>query len=147
MTEHIEVLSEDECQALLLAGSIGRLGFVQGNFPVILPVNYRAMIDAKGHPSVLVRTRAGGTIDRAPFRVAFEVDGIDDLHHAGWSVLIQGILRHAAPDGDEAKAALDPHPWPDGEHDAWLILDPVNITGRRLPAAERPWAFHLSAYL
>jgi hypothetical protein len=33
------------------------------------------------------------------------------------------------------------------ERDSWLVIEPFAITGRRLHAATREWAFHVDAYL
>jgi hypothetical protein len=33
------------------------------------------------------------------------------------------------------------------ERNAWLVIEPFAITGRRLRPAEREWAFHARAYL
>jgi hypothetical protein len=65
----------------------------------------------------------------------------------GWSVLARGTLHHVDPDAADFRERFDPHPWIIDERDAWLIVEPFGITGRRLHAAEPEWAFHPEAYL
>jgi hypothetical protein len=36
-------------------------------------------------------------------------------------------------------------PWILAERDAWLVIEPFAISGRRLLAAEREWAFRVDA--
>ena len=80
-------------------------------------------------------------------RFAFEIDGIDPAHQQGWSVLVRGTLHHVDPDAAEFRERFDPEPWLVEERDAWLVVDPFAITGRRLHPAEPEWAFHVRAYL
>src|SRR5215471_18464624 len=128
MTEAwLEELSYDECLDLLRAGAVGRIAVVVDEFPVILPVNYR-LVETGAPPWIAVRTRPGNILDRASMQTAFEIDDADPSRHAGSSVLVRGTLHHA-------------------EREAWLVIAPFAVTGRRLHAAERGWAFHPRAYL
>jgi hypothetical protein len=70
--------------------------------------------------------------------VAFEIDGIDPSHHQGWSVLVRGDLHHV--DSAAVRERFDSEPWLDVERDAWLIIEPFEISGRRLHPDEREWA-------
>ncbi len=115
-------------------------------FPVVLPVNY-LLVETSGPTWVALRTRPGGVIDRAPMNAAFEIDSVDAVHHEGWSVLVRGMLQHVDPDAAGFRERFDPEPWPIAERDSWLVIEPFSISGRRLHAAEREWAFHLRAYL
>ena len=115
-------------------------------FPIVLPVNYR-LVETSGVTWVAVRTRPGNVLDRVPVPVAFEIDVIDPVHRQGWSVLVRGHLQHVNPDAADFRARFDPEPWIASERNAWLVIEPFSITGRRLHAAESEWAFHLSAYL
>jgi pyridoxamine 5'-phosphate oxidase-like protein len=65
------------------ATRVGRIAVVVDEFPIVLPVNYR-LIEAGGVTWVAIRTRPGNVIDRASMRTAFEIDGIDTVHHEGW---------------------------------------------------------------
>jgi Pyridoxamine 5'-phosphate oxidase len=74
--------------------------------------------------------------------VAFEIDGIDPAHQGGWSVLVRGTLHHVDPDAADFRERFDSEPWVAAERESWLAIEPFAITGRRLHAAEREWAFH-----
>jgi nitroimidazol reductase NimA-like FMN-containing flavoprotein (pyridoxamine 5'-phosphate oxidase superfamily) len=142
----LETLSYDDCLRILRDQSVGRLAVVIDEFPIVLPVNYKLVgIDARVW--VAIRTRPGNVIERAPINVAFEIDGIDPAHQEGWSVLVRGTLHHVDPDAADFRRRFDPEPWMDAERDAWLAIEPFAITGRRLHAAEREWAYHPRGYL
>jgi nitroimidazol reductase NimA-like FMN-containing flavoprotein (pyridoxamine 5'-phosphate oxidase superfamily) len=148
MTEAwLEALSSDECLALLRENTMGRIGFVLDERPAVLPVNYR-LVEAQGTTPgtwIALRTRPGNVIDRASMVVAFEIDGVDPSHRQGWSVLVRGTLYHV--DGPAVKERFDSEPWLVAERDAWLIVEPFEITGRRLHPSEPDWAFHPRAYI
>lgn len=147
MTERwLEDLSQPECLALLRANAVGRIGIVQDGWPLILPVNYRLVEDAGG-PLIMVCTRPGNVIDTAGNPVAFEVDGIDPAHRRGWSVLVQGLLRHVQADATALDAHINPDTWIAEDRTTLLTIEPTRITGRRLIQATIQWAFHQSAYL
>src|SRR4051794_39009110 len=83
----IEVLSESECRSLLAAEEVGRVAFLDRDFPVVEPVNY--VLDGN---AIAIRTDVGTKFDCIPLRrVAFEVDGVERWNHSGWSVLVQGF--------------------------------------------------------
>ena len=111
-----------------------------------MPVNYR-FVENSGRTWIAFRTRPGNVIDQAAMKVAFEIDGIDPANRQGWSVLVQGTLHHVDPDAAGFRERFDPEPWILADRDAWLIIEPFAITGRRLHPATREWAFHMSAYL
>jgi nitroimidazol reductase NimA-like FMN-containing flavoprotein (pyridoxamine 5'-phosphate oxidase superfamily) len=142
----LETLSLEECLALLRSDSVGRVAVIENEFPVVLPVNYR-LVETSGPTWVALRTRPGNVIDHAPMPVAFEIDRIDITEHEGWSVLVRGTLHHVNRDAGDFAERFDPQPWPDHERDAWLIIEPFSITGRRLRSPQRSWAFHLQGYL
>ena len=71
----------------------------------------------------------------APHNVAFQIDAIDPAHHQGWSVLVRGTLHRVDPNTADFRERFDPEPWILAERDAWLIVEPFAITGRRLQAA------------
>ncbi|MGH8978032.1 MAG: pyridoxamine 5'-phosphate oxidase family protein [Acidimicrobiia bacterium] len=142
----LEPLSTDECQALLREHTFGRLAFVADEAPIVLPVNYR-FVETTGRTWIALRTRPGNLIDQEAMKVAFEIDGIDPVHHQGWSVLVRGTLHHVDPDAAGFRERFDPEPWVLAERDAWLIIEPFAVSGRRLHPQTREWAFHLRAYL
>ena len=53
-TTHVEVLTEAECRRLLAEHDVGRVAFVDDDWPVVLPVNY--VID---NDVIAIRTDAG----------------------------------------------------------------------------------------
>ena len=142
----LEELSYDECRFQLGLGCVGRIGFVVDGLPIVLPVNYRLLIDESGL-WLLLRTRPGNVIDRAPEQVAFEIDGIDEDHQKGWSVLVRGLLHHLDDHEIETFIRRDPKPWAKQDRTAWLAIKPHAVTGRRLQASEGGWAFPSEAYL
>jgi nitroimidazol reductase NimA-like FMN-containing flavoprotein (pyridoxamine 5'-phosphate oxidase superfamily) len=141
----LEELSHEECLAHLRAESVGRLAVVVHEYPVIVPVNFK-LAETSAATWIALRTRPGNVIDQAPPPVAFEVDGVDPAHHEGWSVLVRGTMHHVdAASGDFARLH-DAHPWLTAR-DAWLVIEPFSVSGRRLHAGESEWAFHQGAYL
>ena len=141
----LEALSLEECLALLRGQMVGRVAVIDHEFPVVLPVNYR-LVETDGPVWVAVRTRPGNVIDHAAMPAAFEIDGFDLSAQEGWSVLVRGTLQHVNPDS-ELWRRFDPQPWLDNERDAWLIIEPVSITGRLLRSSQPLWAFHLGGYV
>jgi nitroimidazol reductase NimA-like FMN-containing flavoprotein (pyridoxamine 5'-phosphate oxidase superfamily) len=142
----LDEVSLEECLELLRVGSLGRIAFVSDDWPVVFPVNYR-LVEASERTWIALRTRPGNVIDRAPVNVAFQVDGLGPMYQEGWSVLIRGTLHRVDPDAAAFRERFDPQPWILEERDAWLVVEPFAITGRRLHAPEPEWAFHPEAYL
>jgi uncharacterized protein len=137
----------EECRILLGLTTVGRVAFLADDYPVVLPVNYRLVNDDAGI-MVLVRTRPGHSIDRAPLHVAFEIDGIDDQRHQGWSVLVRGRLHHLDEDVAGRIASLfEPDPWPHEHSTSWLVIAAEAVSGRMLESAEAEWPFSACAYL
>jgi nitroimidazol reductase NimA-like FMN-containing flavoprotein (pyridoxamine 5'-phosphate oxidase superfamily) len=142
----LEVLTNEECFGLLRANGVGRIAVVHEGRPFVFPVNYR-LVEVSDKPQLVLRTRPGNVIDLAEDAVALEIDGIDPSHQRGWSVLVQGSLRHIAADAPSRSAEFDSVSWIVGESAALLTIEPESISGRRLVAATLQWAFHQSAYL
>jgi uncharacterized protein len=142
----LDEISLEGCLELLRAGPIGRIAFTADDWPVVFPVNYR-LVEASERTWIALRTRPENVIDRAPINVAFEVDGFGPMPHEGWSVLVRGTLHRVDRDAADFRERFDPEPWILNERDAWLIIEPFLITGRRLHAPEPEWAFHPEAYL
>lgn len=131
LTDHqgLDVLSTDECRELLRGEQVGRIGFEDNGYVVILPVNYAFVAD-----SVLFRTSVGSKLDIAERRQAasFEVDDWDADERTGWSVLIKG---RADAITDEWMVAICEHfnvdPWADQiPRDRWVRISVEEITGR-----------------
>ena len=133
MTESttVEVLSEAECRRLLAEQEVGRVAFVDRDFPVVLPVNY--VLDGN---AIAIHTDRGTKFDRIPLqRVAFEVDGIERWNHGGWSVLVQGFgqdVSDAIGTRYEDLRRRELTTWLPGERSHWVTIDIQRISGRRI---------------
>lgn len=136
----LEELTLETCLRCLRAGTVGRIGFTVDDLPIVLPVNYR-LVETSAPPWIALRTRPGSVIDRAPLMTAFEIDGVDEGEHRGWSVLVRGTLEPIDPDAAGFRERFDPEPWVVDERDSWLAIAPFAISGRRLVAADQAWEF------
>ncbi|ASU86239.1 DNA-binding protein [Nocardiopsis gilva YIM 90087] len=131
-------LSREECLELIEPGGVGRLAFhvADETWPSVLPVNF-AVVDG----TVLLRTLAGGTIDRyARGDVGFEVDAIDGAMSEGWSVLVAGRARQVSGSAElmAILAAVPVRPWPGGDRATYVRIFPHRITGRRVRSRWAP---------
>jgi nitroimidazol reductase NimA-like FMN-containing flavoprotein (pyridoxamine 5'-phosphate oxidase superfamily) len=142
----LEELPFDDCLELLRRQSVGRIAVVEHDFPIVLPVNFK-LVETTGPCWIAIRTRPGNVLDRAPIPVAFEIDRFDLSEEEGWSVLVRGTLHHVRPDTGHFAERFDPHPWLEKDRDAWLIIEPFSITGRRLRSPQPEWSFHLAGYV
>jgi nitroimidazol reductase NimA-like FMN-containing flavoprotein (pyridoxamine 5'-phosphate oxidase superfamily) len=127
----LEVLSRAECADLLRTKDLGRIAITSGALPVILPVNYVVVGD-----DIVLRTRKGTTLAAATRHaiVAFEVDVVDEVTGAGWSVMVQGRARELddAPTGIDLAAPLAR--WRDHGEDRHVAVAIEVVSGRRIPA-------------
>jgi nitroimidazol reductase NimA-like FMN-containing flavoprotein (pyridoxamine 5'-phosphate oxidase superfamily) len=131
-----ERLDEAECLRLISPGGLGRLAY-SGRFGLtVLPVNYMLR-----EGSIVFRTAQDSSVDEdlrtgiahAEYRVAFEIDDIDQAAREGWSVLIQGAAHHVTSDTERA-AVLEAgvESWAGGTRDLFIRITPARITGRRI---------------
>jgi len=132
----LEQLSEEESLRLAAGAVVGRIGFTGRYGPVVLPVNFK-LIDG----AVVFRTDGESPLDQdlrtgitdAEYRVAFEIDQIDESERTGWSVMLQGAAHYL--EGQEeraAAAAAGIDPWAGGDKDVYISIRPAHITGRRI---------------
>ena len=142
----LEELSQGECIELLRANAIGRIAVIDEHAPYVFPINYR-LINVDERPMIVLRTRAGNTIDRSEESVALEIDGFDPAHERGWSVLVRGSIRHVELAAGPMAELLSTDGWVHDGRTSVLVVDPLVITGRRLVHHVVQWAFHESAYL
>jgi transcriptional regulator with XRE-family HTH domain len=129
-------LNEQECLRLLQPGGVGRLAF-EGRYGLtVLPVNFRI-----SEGSVVFRTVAGGSTDEdlntgmqdVEYKVAFEVDRIEELTRGGWSVLVQGSLHHITSEEELTEATgTGVEPWVGGERQHYMKIRPTRLTGRKI---------------
>jgi uncharacterized protein len=134
-------LSTGDCELLLASQEIGRIAVVDNGFPLVFPINYR-MASFGGKLVIAIRTRTDNVIDRLGRPVCFEIDGIDASHDGGWSVLVRGTLVESSPDPD-----LDTRPINSEGRDAWRVIVPTHISGRRVYNRQVRWSFHPAGYL
>jgi nitroimidazol reductase NimA-like FMN-containing flavoprotein (pyridoxamine 5'-phosphate oxidase superfamily) len=136
----LEQLDEAECLRLIAGGGIGRIAYTGKYDLTVLPVNYKLHDGA-----ILFRTSADSlTADElrtglagSEYRVAFEVDDFNHASRDGWSVLVQGPAHHLDDEAERADAlAAGVEAWPGGEHDHFIKVSPMRVTGRRIHRAE-----------
>ena len=127
----VEIIPEWECLRLLQHRQVGRLAFVAGNQPLVLPVNYTV-----DDGTIILRTGIGAKLANTSLtKVAFEVDEIDETSREGWSVLVQGVAQDITAGIDpssERLRALAPQPWAGGEREHYIRIIPREISGRRV---------------
>ena len=72
-------------------------------------------------------------------RLAFEVDSIDIAAHAGWSVVVHGVVESLEPYPEErhdgAENLPKPQPWAGHKH-LLVRIRPETISGRRVSDAD-----------
>ena len=128
-------LSEAECNQLLTEHTAGRVGFMAGDGPQILPVTYQYR-----NGNVIFRTSPVGPLAELVRRtsVAFEIDSIDEQHKSGWSVLVLGFAEALAHDHLLASAwETGPVPWADGVRNLFIEIKPRKISGRAVGPPSR----------
>src|SRR5262245_35073933 len=136
----LEKLDEAECLRLISPGGVGRIAFTSRMGLSIFPVNYKlfegTIVFRTAQDSPMgedLRTGIAG----AEFKVAFEIDQIDEAAREGWSVLIQGAAHHVDSE-TERETALQSgvQPWPGGRREHFVRIIPSRIAGRRIRKAE-----------
>lgn len=127
----LDMIPRRECLRLLASRSVGRLGFVVGDQPMVLPVNYAIHGDV-----VVFRTGEGSKLDAAlAAKVAFEVDHVDVASGQAWSVVVQGVAEVTDRDDWFSESLrLEAAPtWLPGEAGHYVRIVPSLVSGRRLP--------------
>jgi nitroimidazol reductase NimA-like FMN-containing flavoprotein (pyridoxamine 5'-phosphate oxidase superfamily) len=131
----LEILGREECLDLLARPAVGRIALSVGALPVVFPVNF-ALFDG----DILIRTAAGAKLRAAATNavVAFEVDQVDPVDHAGWSVMVQGVASEITDQATVARANRAPLvPWA-GQNGRYLRIACQVVSGRRLGAGGVP---------
>ena len=124
-------LTRKECLELLQYHSfVGRLGFVLGGRPMVLPVNYLADEDAvvfcTAEGSVLAGVGGG-----AP--VAFEVDDSRPLEHSGWSVVVRGTATEVTDPAEVDALRRGPlRSWAARAPELWVRITIEEVSGRQI---------------
>ena len=132
----LEELDEAECLRLIASGGIGRIGYSGRYGPTVMPVNYQLY-----EGTIVFRTTPDSTTDEdlrtgianAEYKVAFEIDDFNTAARTGWSVLIQGSAHHVESEAERASVAgAGVDPWPGGDRELFLRINPSRVTGRRV---------------
>jgi nitroimidazol reductase NimA-like FMN-containing flavoprotein (pyridoxamine 5'-phosphate oxidase superfamily) len=117
------------CWSSLESAKVGRVGFVRGGRPIILPVNH--VVDGE---SIVFRTDPTSALGALAVGepVAFEVDGMAPDHQTGWSVLVRGEVERVDDRARRRMGERGPEPWAPGDRDEWLRIVPSSVTGRAI---------------
>jgi uncharacterized protein len=135
MTERTELadLTRDDCLHLLGTGGLGRVVFTASAMPAVQPVSYVLHGD-----EVVFRVADGGSLSTATRHAAvgFQVDDIDPVTRAGWSVLGVG-QAYAISDADRRSVPVT------GSATHTVAVPLQQLTGQRVrlgytDAAARP---------
>jgi nitroimidazol reductase NimA-like FMN-containing flavoprotein (pyridoxamine 5'-phosphate oxidase superfamily) len=130
----LEVLSREDCLALLKTALLGRVAITTKALPSIVPVNFR--FDGS---EILIRTGRGTKLDAATQNavVAFEVDEVEPSRQIGWSVVVTGIAREIT-DPDELADAEKLHleRWAPGPDHRVVAISTDVVSGRRVRPRE-----------
>lgn len=124
------MLDRAECLRLLSNATLGRIGLTTGALPAVLPVNF--WFDGE---RILIRTGSGTKLAAATQDsvVAFEVDDIDPLWHAGWSVMVTGVAHHVVDPQDLERITTMPVArWAPRGGGHIVSITPELISGRRI---------------
>jgi uncharacterized protein len=133
-TDHggLEVLTFEESMELLGSVPVGRVAFIDGGEPLILPVNH--VLDGR---SVAFRSSYGTKQDAAwrGLPAAFEADEWDTSSRTGWSVLVRGTAELVLEDDEvERLDAVGSRAWVHDPETAtrWIRLRADEVSGRRI---------------
>ena len=136
-TSEMLALPREECLRLLASNSFGRLAVAMDS-PVIRPVNYA--FDERSQ-SVVFRTADGSKFHAMLVNgnAAFEIDGIEQGSHTGWSVIIVGMAEEVTNPADIRRLdGLGVENWTPGHKAHWMRIRAWTVTGRRIvPAGGR----------
>ena len=126
----VDDLEPELCWRLLARRPAGRIGFVAGGEPVVLPVNHavdgQSIVIRTGQTSMLEALGGGAA-------VAFEIDETDAFSETGWSVLVKGLASEITDLAQRADVERLPlHPWAPGPKDRWIRIAPSAVTGRSI---------------
>lgn len=122
-------LPRPDCLRLLSISRIGRVACNSAGGPLVVPVNGRVH-----GTDVYLRLREGSMLAEAlrGGHASYEVDGYDDFHEVGWSVLLRGSASWITTDQLPEHRSDWPSPWAAGKRDVWVRITGDDIAGRRL---------------
>ncbi|MDE0802152.1 MAG: pyridoxamine 5'-phosphate oxidase family protein [Acidimicrobiales bacterium] len=128
----LEVLSVEECWALLAAAPIGRVALVDAGEPSVFPVTHAV----EGH-TIAFRSGSGTKLEAAAMNrpLAFEVDDWDAEQRSGWSVLAHGMGETVYEDEVLSSFESGLEPWLDSAtRGTWIRIRVTDVSGRRIRA-------------
>ena len=127
-------LGVDTCWRLVAAEPVGRVGFVLGGRPVVLPVNH-----AVDDRTIVFRTDGASSLGTLAVGqpATFEADAIAVDRKTGWSVLINGDVVRVDDRSRRRLATHGPDPWAPGDRDDWIRIMPRTVTGRAISRRRR----------
>lgn len=125
----VEVIDRKECLELLARDVIGRIAIIEGNGPLVLPVNYGLHGE-----HVVLQTGPGSKLTASRGQlVCFEVDAFDRETRSGWSVVVRGRLEEVTElDRSFAEVEQLAKPWLGSGRPNTVRLVPTIISGRRV---------------
>jgi nitroimidazol reductase NimA-like FMN-containing flavoprotein (pyridoxamine 5'-phosphate oxidase superfamily) len=128
--EMTTVLSEAQCTDRLRGHVVGRVAFVDGQRPIVLPVNF-----VTDRSDIVFWTGPGGKLAAAVAgaAMAFEVDSLHPESETGWSVLVEGVGEEVTEPA-EVERLTQPglRPWPVGIKRHLVRIRACSISGRQL---------------
>jgi hypothetical protein len=127
--EGLEILSEDDCLALMATVPVGRVAVSVGALPAVFPVNF-ALYDRR----IVFRTGKGTKLDASVRNavVAFEVDHFDAMYHEGWSVLAVGMAEDITDNLELIGGDGRVRPWAGGDRSHYVSIEIELLSGRRI---------------
>jgi nitroimidazol reductase NimA-like FMN-containing flavoprotein (pyridoxamine 5'-phosphate oxidase superfamily) len=125
----LEIMTTEQCQALLASGIVGRVGVFTGR-PGVFPVLY-SLLDGQ----VIFRTAPGEKLVAAALNreVVFEIDSFDTAARSGWSVNVVGVAEEIEDPAELARAEeLELQPWAGEARDRYVRIRAGEVSGRRI---------------
>lgn len=125
-------LPHDECLQLLTTHAVGRVAWNGPQSPTVLPVNF--VVDGD---EIWFRTNAHSSLSQEvdDLPVAFQVDDVDEFTRSGWSVLVRGTAHVVYDTARVPRTWPGLETWPAGAHALHVVIEPEQVTGRRLVAS------------
>lgn len=130
----MEILSPDECWALLDDEEVGRLAVAIGGEVDIFPLNF-----VVADRTIVFRTAEGSKLAEiaANARVSFEIDGYNPGTGEAWSVVLKGLAQVLQRFSDIYSAEELPlFPWNASPKQWFVRITPRELSGRRFTVVQ-----------
>ena len=125
-------LSRADCLKLLAGCRFGRVVSAIDGKPLIRPVNY---VFDEPSQSVAFRTADGVKLHelRHVDHAMFEIDDIDPVARAGWSVIISGVPEEVTRPAEIRRLdGLGLDVWAPGRRPHWIRIGAWTVSGRKI---------------